>query len=281
MSEAPDPRPTGEPVGRSGGVPVIEFRGVGRTYPGRPPVAALKPCELVVRPGEFLTVTGPSGSGKSTLLNVLGLLDRPTTGTYLLDGLDTGALGEPARTALRGRRVGFVFQSFHLLPHRTALENVELGMVYNGTPRSARAGRARAALVRVGLGHRLGALPTRMSGGERQRVAIARALVHRPSLLLCDEPTGNLDTANTGLVLDLLTALNADGMTVLVITHDPDVAAHGTRTVTVRDGVLAEAGPGAGAGAGAGVRVDANGEVGAGAAVVADPMPTGRGGGVG
>ncbi|MEV4860849.1 ATP-binding cassette domain-containing protein [Streptomyces ossamyceticus] len=167
-------------------------------------------------------------------------------------------------------------------------------MVYNGTPRSERAGRARAALVRVGLGHRLGALPTRMSGGERQRVAIARALVHRPSLLLCDEPTGNLDTANAGLVLDLLTALNADGMTVLVITHDPDVAAHGTRTVTVRDGVLAEAEaeaeaeagagagwPGPGPGAGPGVGVDANGEVGAGAAVVTDPTPTGRGGGVG
>ncbi|MET7286907.1 ABC transporter ATP-binding protein [Streptomyces sp. NPDC005573] len=220
--------------------PVIEFRQVGLTYPGPPPVPALKPCELLVEPGEFVTVVGPSGSGKSTFLNIAGLLDAPTHGTYLLDGHDTGALGDADRTALRGRRIGFVFQAFHLLPHRSALENVTLAMVYNGVPRAERAARARDALVRVGLGHRVDSLPTRLSGGERQRVAIARALAAGPSLLLCDEPTGNLDTANAGAVLGLLDELHADGMTILLITHDLEVAARGGRTVAIRDGVLRE-----------------------------------------
>ncbi|WP_406453529.1 ABC transporter ATP-binding protein [Streptomyces sp. NBC_00876] len=221
-------------------VPVIEFRQVALTYPGPPPVDAFRPCDLVIGRGEFVTVVGPSGSGKSTFLNIAGLLDAPTAGTYLLDGLDTGAMKDGDRTALRGRRIGFVFQSFHLLPHRSALENVTLAMVYSGVPRKERRQRAKEALVRVGLGHRAGALPTRLSGGERQRVAIARALVARPSLLLCDEPTGNLDTANAQSVLALLAELHADGMTVLVITHDPEVAGRGARTVTIRDGVLRE-----------------------------------------
>ncbi|MFI7364631.1 ABC transporter ATP-binding protein [Streptomyces sp. NPDC050149] len=220
--------------------PVIEFRQAALTYPGPPQVAALRPCDLVIRRGEFVTVVGPSGSGKSTFLNIAGLLDAPTSGTYLLDGLDTGALKDGDRTALRGRRIGFVFQSFHLLPHRSALENVTLAMVYSGVPRKERRQRANEALVRVGLGHRVASLPTTLSGGERQRVAIARALVARPSLLLCDEPTGNLDTANAQSVLALLAELHADGMTVLVITHDPEVAGRGTRTVTIRDGVLGE-----------------------------------------
>lgn len=221
--------------------PVIEFRGVGLTYPGPPPVEAFRPCDLAVERGEFVTVVGPSGSGKSTFLNIAGLLDSPTTGTYLLDGIDTGALRDAERTALRGRRIGFVFQSFHLLPHRSALENVSLAMVYNGVPRRERPTRAREALDRVGLGHRIEAVPTRLSGGERQRVAIARALVTRPALLLCDEPTGNLDTANADAVLNMLEELHADGMTILVITHDPAVAARGSRSVTIRDGLLSAA----------------------------------------
>ncbi|MFJ8823657.1 ABC transporter ATP-binding protein [Streptomyces sp. NPDC102467] len=220
--------------------PVIEFRQVGLTYPGPPPVPALKPCELLIEPGDFVTVIGPSGSGKSTFLNIAGLLDAPTQGTYLLDGYDTGALSDADRTALRGRRIGFVFQAFHLLPHRSALENVTLAMVYNGVPRAERGPRARDALVRVGLGHRVDSLPTRLSGGERQRVAIARALAAGPSLLLCDEPTGNLDTASAGAVLGLLDELHADGMTILLITHDLEVAARGARTVAIRDGVLRE-----------------------------------------
>ncbi|WP_443059446.1 ABC transporter ATP-binding protein [Streptomyces sp. NBC_00435] len=218
--------------------PVIEFRDVALTYPGPPPVKALRPCELTVQRGEFITIVGPSGSGKSTFLNVAGLLDSPTSGRYLLDGIDTSALPDRERTALRGRRIGFVFQSFHLLPHRSALENITLAMLYTGTPRAQRLVRAREALDQVGLGHRAGAVPGRLSGGERQRVAIARALVGRPSLLLCDEPTGNLDSANAASVLGLLDELHDSGMTVLVITHDPEVARRGARTVTIRDGRL-------------------------------------------
>ncbi|MGW6685644.1 ABC transporter ATP-binding protein [Streptomyces sp. NPDC054961] len=220
--------------------PVIVFREVGLTYPGPPPVAALRPVELRVEQGEFVTIVGPSGSGKSTFLNVAGLLDRPTSGTYVLDGIDTGTLKDAGRTALRGTRIGFVFQAFHLLAHRSALENVELGMLYSGMPREARTARARDALLRVGLGHRLHALPSTMSGGERQRAAIARALAPRPALLLCDEPTGNLDSATAADALALLEELNADGMTILLITHDPAVAARGSRTLTIRDGVLTE-----------------------------------------
>jgi len=220
--------------------PVIEFRGVGLTYPGPPPVPALRPCDLTVLTGDYVTVVGPSGSGKSTFLNIAGLLDRPTSGRYLLDGVDTGAVRDAGRTALRGQRIGFVFQSFHLLPHRSAMENVTLALLYNGTPRGQRLALAREALERVGLGHRLDAVPSRLSGGERQRVAIARAVVARPSLLLCDEPTGNLDTVTAESVLTLLDQLHGEGMTLLVITHDREVAARGRRTITIRDGVLKE-----------------------------------------
>lgn len=223
--------------------PVIEFERAALSYPGNPPVHALLPCDLTIGRGEYVTIVGPSGSGKSTFLNIAGLLDRPTAGRYLLDGIDTGSLKEADRTALRGSRIGFVFQAFHLLPHRTACENVELAMMYQGSPDvsvSGRRVRAREALDRVGLSHRGHHLPTTLSGGERQRVAIARALAARPSLLLCDEPTGNLDSTTTESVLALLDELHGTGMTVLVITHDGAVAARGIRTLTIRDGQLTE-----------------------------------------
>jgi putative ABC transport system ATP-binding protein len=220
--------------------PVIELDGLARTYPGPPPVPALRPADLVIEAGDYVAVTGPSGSGKSTLLHLLGLLDAPTGGRYLLDGVDTSALGDKDRSALRGRRIGVVFQAFHLLPYRTALENVLLAQLYNNTPRAARLQAAIEALDAVGLGHRLDALPTTLSGGESQRVAIARALVNTPSLLLCDEPTGNLDSANAAAVMGLLDELNAAGYTIVVITHDPAVAAHARRTVAISDGVLSE-----------------------------------------
>jgi len=219
---------------------VIEMRGIARTYPGPPPVHALCATDLVVRHGEYLAVVGPSGSGKSTLLNLLGLLDQPTQGRYLLDGVDVGGLREAKRSALRGAAIGFVFQAFQLLEHRTATENVALAQLYAGPPRDARIAAARDTLQRVRLGHRLDALPSVLSGGERQRVAIARALVNRPSVLLCDEPTGNLDSATSSEVLDLLDELNALGTTVIVITHDPLTAARARRTLTIRDGVVSE-----------------------------------------
>ena len=199
---------------------MIELRGLARTYPGPPPVPALRPADLVIEAGDYVAVTGPSGSGKSTLLHLLGLLDSPTAGRYLLDGVDTSALGDRDRSALRGSRIGFVFQAFHLLPYRTALENVLLAELYNQTPRAARRRPRSTRCSAVGLGHRLDALPTTLSGGECQRVAIARALVNRPSLLLCDEPTGNLDSRNAAALMDLLDQLNAAGFTIVVITHD-------------------------------------------------------------
>jgi putative ABC transport system ATP-binding protein len=220
--------------------PAIELRGLARTYPGPPPVPALRPADLVIEPGGYVAVTGPSGSGKSTLLHLLGLLDSPTAGSYLLDGLDTSALGDKDRSALRGRSIGFVFQAFHLLPYRTALENVLLAELYNQTPRAGRLTAAADALDAVGLGHRMDALPTTLSGGECQRVAIARALVNQPSLMLCDEPTGNLDSQNAAALMELLDRLNAAGFTIVVITHDPGVAAHASRTIAISDGVLSE-----------------------------------------
>ena len=220
--------------------PVIDFDGVALTYPGPPEVPALKPARLRVSRGEFVTIVGPSGSGKSTFLNVVGLLDRPTEGRYLLNGIDTGSLKDSQRAGLRGSRIGFVFQSFHLLPHRSALENVELSMVYQGVARAERVARAHEALALVGLEHRLRAHPSTLSGGERQRVAIARALAGRPSLLLCDEPTGNLDTGTAGEVLALLEELHRGGMTIMLITHDSSVAGRGARTLTIRDGQLTE-----------------------------------------
>jgi putative ABC transport system ATP-binding protein len=220
--------------------PVIELRGLARTYPGPPPVRALRPADLVIEAGDYVAVTGPSGSGKSTLLHLLGLLDSPTSGSYLLDGVDTSTLPDRDRSALRGRRIGIVFQAFHLLAYRTALENVLLAELYNQTSRSTRLQAAIGALSAVGLGHRLDALPTTLSGGECQRVAIARALVNQPSLLLCDEPTGNLDSRNAASLMELLDQLNSGGLTIVIITHDAGVAGHAGRTVTISDGTMSE-----------------------------------------
>lgn len=217
---------------------VVRLSGISVTYPGPPPVQALKSIDLSVERGEHVTIVGPSGSGKSTLLNVIGLLDRPTEGVYELDGVAESRLSEADRAALRGKQIGFVFQSFHLLPYRTAMENVALAQLYTGPAAPARREAARVALEKVGLAHRSMARPTQLSGGERQRVAIARALVNEPALLLCDEPTGNLDSATADTVLSLLDEVRSNGFTLITITHDPNVAAHGTRTVTIRDGKL-------------------------------------------
>ncbi len=225
----------------AGGVPpVVELRGVAREFPGDPPVLALRPSDLRVDRGDYLSVVGPSGSGKSTLLHLLGLLDRPTSGEYLLDGEPTSAAPEARRTALRGGRIGFVFQQFHLLPHCTVLDNVLLATLYSGVPRAERRARALAALDRVHLGHRLTFLPTTLSGGERQRVAVARAVVSSPGVLLADEPTGNLDTHTSAEVLDLFDELHADGLTLVVITHDDVVSARARRRVRIADGTLTE-----------------------------------------
>jgi putative ABC transport system ATP-binding protein len=210
-------------------------------YPGTPPVHALRPTDLVVGSGEYTSIVGPSGSGKSTFLNILGLLDRPTGGRYELDGLDVSELADSERTALRARRIGFVFQAFHLLSYRTALENVALALLYTGTPRRRRITLASSALDRVGLAERMHATPMTLSGGEKQRVAIARALVAEPSLLLCDEPTGNLDSATSAKVLELIGELNHDGITVVLITHDLRVAERAGRTIAIVDGEAREA----------------------------------------
>jgi putative ABC transport system ATP-binding protein len=220
--------------------PVLRMEQLSRVFPSTPPVEALRRIDLVVDRGEYVAIVGPSGSGKSTLLNVIGLLDRPTDGSYVLDGIDTASLSDAERAAVRSERIGFVFQSFHLLSHRSALENVMLGGLYQGVRRTERRRMALDALQRVGLGERTGFLPTRLSGGERQRVAVARALAGRPSLMLCDEPTGNLDSVNTGAVLDLLDELRANGLTILVITHDSEVATRAQRRVSIVDGTLRE-----------------------------------------
>jgi ABC-type lipoprotein export system ATPase subunit len=219
---------------------VVEVRGLGRTYGSDPPVEALRGVDLTIRRGDWVAIVGPSGSGKSTLLNVLGCLDRPTSGTYHIDGVDAGELSEDERATLRARKIGFIFQTFHLLGHHTAVENVMLAEVYAGGERVGRRERALAALERVGIAQRGDFLPTKLSGGEQQRVAIARALVGSPTLLLCDEPTGNLDSVNTESVLSLFHELAKDGLTLVVITHDEDVAAHAKRIVRIVDGRLTE-----------------------------------------
>jgi len=222
--------------------PLLELRDVTRSFPGPPEVQALKGVNLEVGRGDYVSIVGPSGSGKSTMLNLLGLLDRPSVGEYRIDGTVTGTLSEDERAAVRARRIGFVFQSFHLMPRRTVLDNVLMPMLYSGVSRRERESRARRTLDRVGLSHRTDFLPTRLSGGERQRVAVARAVVSTPSVLLADEPTGNLDAATSEEVMELFDDLRADGLTLVVITHDTAVASRADRRVRIADGRLTEEG---------------------------------------
>jgi putative ABC transport system ATP-binding protein len=218
------------------GSAVLEIRDLAKRYPGG--VDALRGVGLMVEEGELLAVVGPSGSGKSTLLHIMGTLDRPTSGDVRVAGHDVAALSDRRLAALRARHIGFVFQQFFLVEGLSAVENVAQGLLYAGVPAAERRRSAAEQLERVGLGHRLTHRPAQLSGGERQRVAIARALVGRPSIVFADEPTGNLDTRSGGQIIGLLRELNAEGTTILVITHDLEVAASLPRRVHIRDGAI-------------------------------------------
>ena len=217
---------------------VVEVEGLTKTYPGNPPVRALRGIEFSVKQSELVAIVGPSGSGKSTLLHILGTLDQATAGNVLIAGRDIGDLGDREISALRGRHIGFLFQQFHLLNGYTALDNVADGLLYRGIRRAERRQLATAALERVGLSHRARHVASKLSGGERQRVAVARAIVGRPDLVLADEPTGNLDTWTSDSIVDLLEELNREGTTMLVITHNPEIAARFPRSITMRDGLI-------------------------------------------
>jgi putative ABC transport system ATP-binding protein len=224
---------------------MIRLEGICRTYQvGDQPVRALVDVDEEIREGEHVAIMGPSGSGKSTLLNIIGCLDRPTAGSYHLDGREVGVLEDSELTQVRRHEIGFVFQFFHLIPRLTAAENVELPMVFAGVPRRERRARVAEAIAAVGLEARSGHLPEQLSGGERQRVALARATVMRPSLLLADEPTGNLDSKSGNVVLQLLDDLNEGGLTVLVVTHNPKVAQRADRILFLVDGRIARRLPG-------------------------------------
>jgi putative ABC transport system ATP-binding protein len=218
--------------------PLVATRDLTRRYSvGETTVEALSDATLTIEHGEFVAVTGPSGSGKSTLMNVLGCLDRPTSGSYRLAGVEIGAADSDTRAEIRNRRIGFVFQSFNLLTRTSAIENVELPLFYGPTPLAQQRALAEQSLARVGLAHRSHHVPSQLSGGEQQRVAVARALVNRPELLLADEPTGNLDSRTSKEIIAMFRELNrTGGLTIILVTHDPDVAAAADRVVTFRDG---------------------------------------------
>ncbi len=220
--------------------PIIHLENVSRVYDlGRVVVPALVDVDLSIGQGEFVAIIGPSGSGKSTMMNILGCLDRPTGGRYVLDGTPIDELDDNGLAALRSRSIGFVFQSYNLLPRTSALENVATPLAYQGIGRQERLARAKAALERLGLGDRLHHQPTELSGGQQQRVGIARALVTEPALLLADEPTGNLDSHAGAEVIELFHQLHASGRTIVLITHDPEVAAAADRQIHIRDGRIA------------------------------------------
>lgn len=216
----------------------VELKEVSKHYPGTPPVKALSDVNMSVAQGEFVGIVGASGSGKSTLLHVIGTLTRPTSGSLFIDGLDTAGMSDRELSGIRSISIGFVFQEFFLMPGYSAIENVGNGLLYSGTPVRERVGRSKMMLERVGLSHRVNHRPNEMSGGEQQRVAIARALVHAPSFILADEPTGNLDSRNTALLMELLTDLNNEGTTLILITHDFEIASMSARQITLSDGCV-------------------------------------------
>ncbi|HEY4452594.1 MAG TPA: ABC transporter ATP-binding protein [Solirubrobacteraceae bacterium] len=235
------PTPARTPGRSRSSSPVIEVQGVEKTYElGAINVRALRAVTLRIEHGDFVAVMGSSGSGKSTLMNILGCLDIPTRGRYLIDGTDVGQMDEDELSDLRNRKIGFVFQSFNLVARTSAVANVELPLAYAGVSRERRRARAARALDRVGMAHRLEHHPSELSGGQQQRVAVARAIVTNPSLILADEPTGNLDSHSGAEVLDIFALLNQEGRTVVLITHEPDVAAAANRVIRLSDGEVVE-----------------------------------------